>query len=439
VPEFGIEDQPALQGLIVTATTVGSVLGTVVASRLADSAGRRGTMLMSSALFVSAGIALCWAPTAALLILARFVIGVAIGNAGSVVPVYIAECAEKSSRGALSTIPQLFISTGILISYVVSLCISIVGAGQWRIMTGFTLLPALVQTCLCLFFLPESPRWLLRKGDRIHARKALARLRGTRRLEEAEPELIEIERGLELEKSAEGGDEMSGFASLWRDPSLRRSVALCVTLQMLQQWSGINAIVYYTPQTLKEVGVPLLFETLGFNPDASSLIATILAYVPKIPSLLLTMALMDRVGRRRLLQVFVPLMGVCHFALAASFSYMTTSAILPRLVAVASICMYGCAFALSLGPIPNILTAELFPLKARSSGMAVSLGAQFFFNTLVGMGFPVLRHKLGTHTVFAGFGGVCLIAWLFINRFVPETKGASLEGLSSKFEKPKDK
>jgi len=154
--------------------------------------------------------------------------------------------------------------------------------------------------------------------------------------------------------------------------------------------------------------------------------------VPKIPALLLTMALIERWGRRRLLQTFVPLMGSCHLLLALSFGFLASPSPLPRLAAIAAISVYGVAFALSLGPIPNILSAELFPMRARSSCMAVSLGSQFLFNTIVGFTFPILRYHLGTRAVFAGFSAVCLAAWVFVGRFVPETKGSSLEQLSKK-------
>merc|ERR550514_1324670 len=116
---------------------------------------------------------------------------------------------------------------------------------------------------------------------------------------------------------------------------------------------------------------------------------------------------MDRVGRRALLLWFVPLMGLCHVALAGALGAMGAGAVLPRVVALLSICLYGVFFALGIGPIPNILSAELFPMRARSAAMAFSLGSQFMFNTMVGMGFPILRHTLGTQKVFGIFASVC--------------------------------
>jgi predicted MFS family arabinose efflux permease len=144
-PEFGLDAKPLLQGLIVTATTVGSVGGTLAASKLSEAFGRRGTMLLASAKFVTAALLLVSAPGVAALIAGRLLMGMAIGEASSVVPIYIAECADKRNRGALATIPQLCISSGILMAYSVSLAITLFFKGAWRLMLGFALVPALAQ------------------------------------------------------------------------------------------------------------------------------------------------------------------------------------------------------------------------------------------------------------------------------------------------------
>ncbi|KAL3930279.1 MAG: hypothetical protein SGPRY_001607, partial [Prymnesium sp.] len=147
VPHLQLEQRPQLQGLIVSATTMGSLIGTFSASLLADTIGRRGTLLVASALFVISGALLSLAPNAPFLVVARLVTGLAIGNAGAVVPVYIAECARKGSRGWLSTVPQLFISSGILLSYVVALLLSLFAPrAGWRAMMSLTLALAVPQT-----------------------------------------------------------------------------------------------------------------------------------------------------------------------------------------------------------------------------------------------------------------------------------------------------
>ena len=219
--------------------------------------------------------------------------------------------------------------------------------------------------------LPESPRWLLRKGKADAARDALSRLRGVPdRAEVVAAEYDEMQMAISAEAAAASAKaaQTGGGLGVLREAPIRHTLLVCVTLQMLQQFSGINAVVYYTPQTLKEVGVPMLFSNLGFAENAASMLATTLAYIPKIPALLLTMALIDRLGRRTLLLSFVPMMGICHLSLVWALSAMGSAARLPKVVAMLGITLYGMAFALSLGPIPNILTAELFPVSAGRYG-----------------------------------------------------------------------
>mmetsp|Transcript_63411 Transcript_63411/g.143030 ORF Transcript_63411/g.143030 Transcript_63411/m.143030 type:complete len:416 (+) Transcript_63411:818-2065(+) len=414
--------------------------------------------------------------------------GLGVGACSSTVPVYIAECAEPRNRGALATIPQLCISSGILLSFFVALGVTLSTDGAWRLMTGFALVPAFAHALCVAFLLPESPRWLLGRGGpdaTAKARAALARLRGVSKTarplggggtkaEEAAaageggplPAELELEfaglvEGLAREEAAAaagGGEgagkgqssEKTGFAAILTEPKLRRLALVCMGLQMFQQFAGINAIVYFTPQTLKQAGVPLLFQRFGLEDNAASLVATILAYLPKIPAIFLAMRLMDVLGRRKLLKTFIPGLAACLFTLSAVFTALTSpppvgglgafvaqglgafAAWAPGALALLCICLYGMCFQLSLGPIPTILSSEVFPSRCRSAGMACSLGSQFFFNTMVGLAFPVLRHRFGSSAAFAVFGAVCLVAWAFCDRFVPETSGLALEELSSK-------
>jgi len=395
IPEFQLADRPYLQGLMVTSSTMGAIGGTVLASKLSDAIGRRSTLLSASSLFITSSLLMAWAPNVNVLLGARAMMGLAIGQASSVVPVYIAECADAKQRGALATIPQLCISSGIMLAYTVAFVATMLNK-SWRLMVGLALVPSLLQ-CLCLLMLPESPRWLLSRAktpeDRDKALHALAWLRGVKDQPDlVAQELATIEEGLQQtaprttdKAAAEARGPRQGWGALLHEKALRQRLAVCMTLQMFQQVTGINAVVYFTPQILKEAGVPQLFSRIGLTENSASLLATALAYMPKIPALFFAMSLMDRMGRRRLLQVFVPLMGVCLASLCSVFSFMQPGAAIPGVVALISICLYGSFFVLSLGPIPNIISAELFPLRARSAAMAGSLGSQFVFNTLVGM------------------------------------------------------
>ena len=157
-------------------------------------------------------------------------------------------------------------------------------------------------------------------------------------------------------------------------PALRRTLLVCTTLQMCQQLSGINAIVYFTPQILREAGAPAMFAGLGWSADAAAMAATTLAYLPKIPSVLLATYLIDRIGRKALLSTFVPLMALCLVALAASTGGALSGAA-AGVVSLSAVTLYGLFFGMSLGPVPNILASELFPTRARSTGVAAGLNA----------------------------------------------------------------
>ena len=199
---------------------------------------------------------------------------------------------------------------------------------------------------------------------------------------------------------------------------------------------GINAVVYFTPQILKDSGTVAAVARAAralagpaVSDDAAAILATAVAYAPKVPAMFLTMALMDAWGRRRLLSTFVPAMGACLLLLAAALG--RSSAVSAGL-SLAAISLYGVAFALCLGPIPNIYTAESFPHRARSAAMTVSLGAQFVAHAAVSYYFPVLVASHGPKAVFAAFAAVCAAAWLFVRLAVEETKQASLEDIAAK-------
>jgi len=407
------------------------VLGTFSAAKLSDSRGRKPTMAYSAALFVFASLLMCWTPNLEILVLSRFLAGVGIGNCGAVVPVYVAECASAASRGALATLPQLMISSGTLAGLVVTFVAAVARSSPSfaspalaaRVVLGATLVPSLVYAVL-VANLPESPRHLVRTGDGKAAAAALKRLRGR----DAASELRELTKAAAREASS----ETSGGWNTLLKPRVRRRLGACVLLQIFQQFTGINAIVYFTPQLLKESGtVAALGARLGVSDDAAALLATVATYVPKIPAMFGTMLLMDAWGRRKLLAVFVPVMGACLAALGYA---LDAKAAFATPLALAAVALYGVAFNLSLGPVPNIYTAESFPARARSAAMTTSLTAQFAAHSAVSFFFPVIVASRGAAAALYGFAGVCGACWLFANLGMAETKAASLEEIASELE-----
>ena len=220
----------------------------------------------------------------------------------------------------------------------------------------------------------------------------------------------------------------------WRtllEPKILRRLGVCVVLQFFQQFAGINAIVYFTPHILKSSGtVATLGSSLRLSADSAALLATAVTYFPKIPAMFLTMALMDTWGRAKMLRVFSPAMGLCLAALGLSLGSSSGVAATAALVAIA---LYGIFFNLSLGPVPNIYTAESFPARARSAAMTVSLCAQFLAHAMVSFWFPVLMASRGAPAVLYSFAGICGVAGLFACTLA-ETKQASLEAIASELD-----
>lgn len=441
VPEFGLEARPAVKGLIVSATTVGAIVGTLAAGPTAEATGQRRTMMLGSAVFTLGGLLLAWSPTVDMLILGRFIVGLAMGTAGAVVPVYIAECAESSARGALATVPQLFITCGIFLSYVVDLLVILFFNGSWRTMLGLSILPALLQFA-ALSRLPESPRWLVRRGRVDDARRALAKLRGGPAAAPAggeappsaavEEELAGIRAALEATRGAGATKQTTAAAvKALLKRGARRALAVCVVLQMFQQITGINTIIYFTPEILREAGVVRLFDRVGLSENAASMCATLLAYLPKPFAVLGASRYMDSVGRRGLLLRGLPIMGCCLALLALSYSSLPAGSVVRAAAAVLSVSLFSVAFSFSLGPVPNILSSEILPSEARSVGMSISVGTQWAFNAALVMMYPILVSAFGTQRVIVFFAAMTALAFAFVERFVPETAGKSLEEASS--------
>ena len=426
-----ITSRPDLVGLVITAVTLGAIGGSLVSSSVQSRVGRVGSLRVGGLLFLLASVLSGTSPTVYQLVLGRCVAGLGMGLTSATVPLYISECSPPERRGTYATIPQFCISLGILLSYVVDLTILSRRGGAWRAMLGMSCVPAVLQLCGSFFFLTESPRWLLSKGRPCKAKAALRSLR------EGVPQALVDEEFREMKAAADRSaaelrdrPASGGIASLVRSPASLRALLTCVTLQVFQQLCGINAIVYFTPTILREAGVPALLKKVGVSdPNAASMLSTIVAYAPKLPALLLAANLMDKLGRRTLLLTFVPVMGLSLATLASCFVLFPAGSPARGALAIASVMAYGVVFVMSLGPVPSILSSEIFPQQHRSVGMSASIASQWGANAAVSMLFPVLQYKLGTTAVLSFFAVMCVACEAFTYAYVPETKGVSLEKL----------
>ena len=329
----------------------------------------------------------------------------------------------------------------------------------FRLTLGAVAFPSLLYAWL-VASLPESPRFLLRRRQDRAAGTALQSLRGR---SDVAVELDALKSAVNREADAEASSSSSSSSSSgaqtvprgpgggpsgatgegrsWAallEPRVARRLAVCVSLQVAQQFAGINAVVYFTPQILKASGTVSRVAEAGravvgpaLSDDAAAILATAVAYCPKIPAMFLCMALMDSWGRKKLMTTFVPAMGACLLLLANTLGNAAPYA---SALSLAAISLYGVAFGLSLGPIPNIYTAESFPNRVRSAAMTVSLCSQFAAHAAVSFYFPTLMATKGPKLVFSAFAAVCAAAWLFVQVAVDETKQLSLEDTAAQLE-----
>jgi SP family galactose:H+ symporter-like MFS transporter len=441
--DFGVDDH-AIEN-IVSALLWGAVFGVLISGFFSLRLGRRGTILISAIVFAIGSIFCALAPSAGALIAARFFLGIAVGMASFVAPLYLSEIAPQSVRGALISMYQLMITIGIVLAFLsdtffatyadleplaaeISRSLSSVAGGRgqmvmegyfsmpWRWMLGIIAVPAVLMF-LGMLFLPESPRWLVLKNRAPKAREVLRRLASSH--EEAELELAEIENSLKVEQK--------GF-SLFRDNrNFRRAVFLGVGLQVIQQFTGINVIMYYAPRILHEA---------GFNTTAQQMWGTVLIGTINVLATFIAIAFVDRLGRKPIMFTGFTVMGIGMLSLGTFFHLglggESGGSLTMSYLAVASLVVFIIGFAMSAGPIIWILCAEIFPLAGRDFGITCSTVTNWTANAIVGMTFLTMLNVLGPGNTFLLYGALNAVFIVFFLALVPETKGVSLESIEKK-------
>jgi MFS transporter, SP family, sugar:H+ symporter len=403
-----LELTPTLQGVVVSSLLVGAMLGSIVAGPLADAIGRRRLVLIAAVTFIVGAIGSALAPSAGVLILFRVVLGLAVGAASVIVPLYLAELAPTGIRGAIASLNQLMIVTGILVAYIVNLALA--ASGGWRLMLGLAVVPALVML-LGMLFMPETPRWLVSKDREPEAREILRRSRDEAAVEK---EIHDIK---SVERQEEGG--VRELLAPWVRPALVVGMGLAI----LQQIVGINTIIYYAPTTLTNV---------GFG-NSAAILANAGIGVLNVGMTLVAIWLIDKVGRKPLL-----LVGALGMALSLAILAIT-SLVLPEpkglglvgLITVACLAGFIVSFAVSWGPIVWVMLAEIFPLKIRGAAMGVATLLLWGANFVVSLTFPILLSAVGIGYLFLGYAVIGVLAFLFVRFFVVETKGRSLEEIEA--------
>ncbi|MPY78871.1 MAG: sugar porter family MFS transporter [Actinophytocola sp.] len=403
---------PFTEGLVTSSLLLGAALGAIVGGRLSDRRGRRRNILMLAVLFFVGALGCTFAPDTGIMVVARFVLGIAVGGASVTVPTYLAEVSPAERRGRIVTQNELMIVSGQLLAFTFNAGIAAAfgdAADVWRWMLVVATLPA-VALWLGMLVMPESPRWLA-SMDRFS--DALAVLKQVRSAQRAEAEMAEVKRlALEDKQSQTGG---------WRDlatPWIRRLVLIGIGIAIIQQITGVNSIMYYGTQILTNAG----FDT------NSALTANIANGVISVLATFVGIYLLGKVDRKPML--LVGQLGTTTALLLIGVFSIVLPAGEPRAYVVLSLTVTFLAFQQgSISPVTWLMLSEIFPLKLRGFGFGLAGLTLWLTNFAVGMTFPIMVDALSISTTFFVFVGLGVLAISFVAKFVPETRGRSLEVL----------
>ncbi|WP_243547098.1 sugar porter family MFS transporter [Pseudodesulfovibrio tunisiensis] len=400
---------PTAQEWVVSAVLLGCIAGAATSGRIADTLGRRKVIIATAVLFAAGSIWTSAATSIPLLIAGRVVIGLAIGVASFAVPLYISEISPPAHRGALVSLNQLLITIGIVASYLVDDLFA--GAAQpWRYMFLAGVVPAIILGTGMLL-LPETPRWLMEHDQEDRARAVLGKLLPR---EEAETELAAIRDSLARGEHGTLRDLLA--------PWMRPVVVIGAGIMFVQQTTGINTVIYYAPT---------IFEMAGFTSATTAITATVGVGLVNVFMTVVSIRLVDRLGRRPLLSAGLLGMIVSLVVLALAFQFESAMGTELKWVTVAALFAYIGSFAVSLGPIAWLLIAEIYPLHIRGLAMSLATLCNWVFNFAIASTFLTIVDSLGKAGAFWLYAGVGTLGWFFCRTWVPETKGVPLERLES--------
>ncbi|MCT8398462.1 sugar porter family MFS transporter [Weissella cibaria] len=383
------------QGWVVSAVLLGAIIGAAIIGPSSDKYGRRKLLMVSSLIFIVGALGSAVAHNFELLVASRIVLGIAVGGASALIPTYLSELAPADKRGGIGTMFQLMIMTGILLAYISNYALSGFDLG-WRWMLGLAAVPSIL-----MFFggitLPESPRYLVRKGQEDEALAVLTKLQDNS--EAAKDELADIK--LQASMANGGFKELFGLMA-------RPVLVMAMGLAIFQQIMGCNTVLYYAPTIFTDVGIGV------FN--------VIVTWV--------AMKMMDKVDRKKMLIWGAWGMGISLFIMSFSMHFSGQSQAAAYICAIA-LTIYIAFFSATWGPVMWVMIGESFPLNIRGLGNSFGAVVNWGANAIVSLTFPPLLNYFGTGSLFIGYAVLCIAAIWFVKRFTIETRNQTLEQIEA--------
>jgi sugar porter (SP) family MFS transporter len=423
---FGITD--SWVEIITTAGLVGAVIGAMSSGRIADIVGRKKVILTSAIIFMIGAVWSGMSPGPVMLVFARFFLGIAIGVSSFAVPLYIAEISPTKSRGTLVSMFQLLITIGIMVSYLSDSAFAVPDGHPdfnscWRPMFYVGVIPAIIMF-VGMLFLPETPRWLISNNNEDKCREVLQKVE--------EPQLVEeviSKMKTDLETDRNNKVDWRLIFKKW----LRVPLIIAIGIMFVQQFTGINTIIYYSPK---------IFLMAGFADAQAAVWASVSVGVVNVAFTILSLFMIDRLGRRKLYFIGLTGMSIALLTLGTIFALQATLGDSVKWLTISLVWVYIAFFAISLGPLGWLIISEVFPLSVRGIGSSIGALSNWLFNGIVAFTFFKLVKGLtmpGTEIVLKGedlgnpagafylyaLVGILSIVWGYF--FIPETKNVTLE------------
>lgn len=412
-----------MQGLISSALELSAAIGAIFGGGISDKIGRKKTLRIISWIFLVGAIGCAFAPSAWFLVGARFFLGLAVGAASATVPIYLAEISTSANRGRIVSINQVMIVGGQFLAFLLNWLLgrmflgpdgTIAYSGAWRLMMGVAIIPALVMI-IGMTKVFESPKWLVKQGK---LQKAIEVIKSIYSQDEDQKvqiaELHELQLYLQQDKEVKTRSKIPAWA-------IRVAFIGCV-LGIIQQFVGINAMMYYSTN---------IMETFGFSKQAA-LLFNVFNGVICVTAAMIAMNVVDKMGRKKLDSIGLIVCASSLVLVGVLSNLLAGMSFTPYLL-LALIFVYIFAFQGAVGPCTWLLISEIFPAKHRGTFMGIATFVLWTANFLVGLLFPPMLEAIGINAIFYIFAGCAVVGLILVNTLLPETKGKTLDEIESFF------